>query len=180
MNDLIKLLEENAVTKGSVTLASGIESNFYIDCKKVLLTKYGSSKVGSVLKYYFTYNPTSAKIIAGEGIGGIALAMIALYNTDCFTNTLLIRKSEKDHGTSKGNIIEGIQNVSAGSEVLLIEDVVTSGKSVLQAAKKLKLSGFKVVNILSLIDRQEGGNFLLEKEGYNYNYILTKEDFIYE
>lgn len=177
MNVLIKLLEENAVTKGSVTLASGKESNFYIDCKKILLNKYGSSKVGSVLNYYFTYNPTSAKIIAGEGIGGTSLAMIGLSYTTFFTNALLIRKSEKDHGVSKGNIIEGIQNVTSGSEVLLIEDVVTSGRSVLQAAEKLKLAGFKVVNILSLIDRQEGGSFLIEKEGYKYNNILLKDDF---
>lgn len=180
MSSLIKLIEENAIQKGSVTLASGVESNFYIDCKKILLTKYGASKVGSVLKYYFTYNPTPAKIIAGEGVGGIALAMIGLSYTDCFTNALLIRKSEKDHGASKGNIIEGIQNVLPGSEVLLIEDVITSGRSVFQAAEKLKLAGFKVVNILALVDRQEGGNFFLEKEGYNYNHILTKEDFIHE
>lgn len=180
MNNLIKLIQESAIQKGPVILCSGIKSNFYFDCKKILLTKYGSAKVGSVLKYYFTYNPTTAKIIAGEGIGGIALAMIALSYTDCFTNALLIRKSEKNHGSSNGNIIEGIQNVQPGSEIFLIEDVITSGKSVFQAAEKLKLAGFKVVNILSLIDRQEGGNFLLEKEGYNYNSILTKEDFIDE
>ncbi len=175
--ELIDLLKTKACKIGSFTLLSGKQADLFIDCKQVCLTSYGHYLASRILYEEIEnikeqYN-ISKLAVAGVELGGCPLASgVSLYSyklnpIDC----LYVRKTRKDHGT--GKLIEG--SIEPGIEVILLEDVVTTGKSSLEAVKNLKEAGYNVFGIISLVDRMDGGKEEIEKLGLKFVSICTKD-----
>lgn len=179
---LLLLMKHLAYVPGTVTLSSGKTSDFYIDCRRVSLTHSGAKFIGKVLDHAIwecdPYGDVS--VVAGEGVGGVAIAVATTMASEAIQNTLCIRKAEKTHGTSAGSAVEGSFGVKPGAEIVLLEDVVTSGNSVLRAAQVLTEAGYKIRKIIALVDRIEGGAEAIRDAGYSFKSIFTRHDFVGE
>lgn len=139
-----RLLDNNIIERGEFTLKSGEKSNVYIDLRKVIsypdLHRDICDEISSRLA-------TSANLICGTPYGAVPYASyISIKNN---IPMIFLRKEAKQHGTKK--IVEGVYHEN--QKVILIEDVITSGNSVQEAAKTLELQGLKVVQIISIVSR---------------------------
>jgi orotate phosphoribosyltransferase len=117
--------------------------------------------------------------VAGVELGGCPLAS-AVAMTSMLRGSPLdaiyVRKGAKDHGSAR--LIEGDSLLRKGSPVALLEDVVTTGQSTLDAASKLQAAGYSVAGVLALVDRLEGGRDAIEKARLPFATVYTREDFI--
>ena len=170
--DLIKLIRKLSYKEGKFTLASGKESTFYVDIKNVSLHPQGARLIGKL-----TWELLDVKKFGGVGgptLGADPLATgISLAALDRQTEVpaFIIRKEPKKHGTSQW--IEGAENLKKGSNLLVIEDVVTTGGSALKAIEKIRAEGFVVDTLLSVLDRQEGGEEALKNAGIRLVALAT-------
>lgn len=175
---LLSLLKEKAFEKKQVTLASGRSSNFYIDVKRVSLEAAGAYYVGQELYASIRKNFPTAVAAGGLTLGADPLATAVAYASYIDKHPLaafIVRKETKGYGMSK--MIEGGHFLPTGSPVVVLEDVVTSGGSSLEAVKKVKEHGWNVLGICAVVDRQEGGRERIEKEGLKLYSLYTKSDF---
>ena len=178
---LLELLASLSYKKGTVTLASGKTSDFFIDCKQTVLTAEGHALVGELMLDVLSSMPASQKIdaVAGVELGGCPLASaVALTSSlrGAPLDAIYVRKEAKDHGSQR--LIEGGTRLPNGARVALLEDVVTTGGSTLKAAEKLKAAGFEIAAVVALVDRLEGGRAAIENAGYPVTSLYTKDDFI--
>lgn len=176
---LLNLLKEKAYRKGKVILTSGKESDFYIDCRPVTLHPEGGYLVGKLL--YDLIKSAPEKI---QGVGGLtmgadpiatAVSLISYMEGDPI-NAFIIRKEPKKHGRSLW--IEGIDNLAEGSHVAIVEDVVTTGGSTIKAIERAKEEKLKIVKVLAIVDRNEGGRENIKKYGFELESLFTREDFL--
>jgi len=176
---LLDLLKRKAYTRGKVILTSGKESDFYIDCRPVTLHPEGAYLVGRLL---FERLQNSREIV--QGVGGMTMGADPIATAVSLISFLegkpisafIIRKEPKKHG--RGLWIEGISNLPEGTAVAIVEDVVTTGGSMLKAIERAKEEGLKVVQVLALVDREEGGKENLKKLGYDLETLFTRHDFL--
>lgn len=183
---LLALLKQYAYREGQFTLASGKTSDFFIDCKQVLLTGEGHALAGSIFLNVigdYAYGGATRmpfpSAVAGVALGGCPLASaVSLLSTHSqrldTLDALYVRKAAKDHGTQK--LVEG--RVPVGSTVVLLEDVVTTGGSTLAAVKTLTDAGYTVVAVLVLVDRCEGGMEAVRAVVPYVHALYTRHDFI--
>jgi orotate phosphoribosyltransferase len=180
---LLKELKEKAFVKREVTLSSGKKSNFFFDCKPVMLDAEGINLIAECILDVIIKNNIEIDAVAGVAIGGCPLATAVSMLSSTKANlglikkpfsALYVRKEAKSHGTQK--LVEG--QILPGMKVLLLEDVVTSGSSAIKAATYLQETEVNVVGILSLIDRQEGGETAILNNGMSYISIFSLKDFI--
>ena len=174
MSSLIELFRERALKFGDFTLASGKKATYYLDGKQITLHSQGLRLVSEGLLGLM--QGVDATAIGGMSIGadpivGGMLAIAAGRGQDLAG--FLVRKEAKGHGTQK--YIEG--PVSPGQKVVIVEDVVTTGGSSIQAAQRAQEFGLEVVMVLAIIDRMEGGRQNFEKAGYAFKSLLTIADF---
>lgn len=147
------LIEEKAVKKGNFILTSGKQSEYYVDIKDACAKPYIMKEIVSeVIK------KLNARIVAGVELGAVPIVIGVSYHLNL--PYLIIRKESK-HGMKK--LIIG--NPEKGSEVNIIEDVVTTGNSVLKAVNLLRENGCVVKRAITVVDREEGGKELLEENG---------------
>jgi len=183
---IIALLRERSYEKKRVTLASGRESDFFIDCKQTVLTAEGHRLVGVLMldaidSLLDGLPPCEA--VAGVELGGCPLASaVALMSTmrtsavrERPLDALYVRKEVKDHGSKR--LVEGDKSLVPGTRVVLLEDVITTGASTLKAAEKLRGAGAAVVGVVALVDRQEGGAEAIRAAGFPLVSICTRSDF---
>ncbi len=152
--ELLKLLKEYAYRKGEFKLSSGKKSNHYVNCKPVTLSALGL-KLSSIMLLECIRSDVTT--VAGLTLGadplvsGVVMASIEhAWAPDL--NGLIVRKKPKGHGT--GAWIEGPLPLE-GSEVVILEDVITTGGSAIQAAQKVRDAGYVVNDIIAIVDRQE-------------------------
>jgi orotate phosphoribosyltransferase len=165
-DELAKRISDVSLLRGEFTLRSGRKSNYYLDKYRfetqpdvlVELGKMFAAKVGPGIDR-----------IAGAELGAVALAAATSMASG---KPFIIRNSKKDYGTSK--LIEGVLN--PGENVLIVEDVLTTGGQVLEAAATLKEAGAKVDRIVAVIDRMEGARAAIESAGYVFEALFTTED----
>ena len=172
--ELLKLVKEKAVRKGEHTLSSGKKSNYYIDAKQVTLDPHGILLVAKAILAML--HGVQVEAVGGPTLGAdpIAAAVALLSSqTGRPLKAFIVRKEEKKHGTQKR--IEG-PSLERGDRVVVVEDVVTSGKSVLDAVKEIEKSNCRVVKVICLVDREEGAAQLLS--AYNFSPIFTKTELI--
>ena len=173
---LKKLLIENSIFFGKFKLVSGLESDYYIDARRTTLHPLGSYLIG---KIFLTEIYKDEKVVAVGGptlgadpIIGSILSMSA--NNSRPLNGFIVRKREKGYGIKK--LIEG--NVKAGDRVAIVEDVVTTGGSVLKAIREVEDIEATVSKILFVVDREEGAKAKIESMGYSYYSIFNVSELI--
>jgi orotate phosphoribosyltransferase len=154
---LVELLRERSFEQKRVILASGRESDFFIDCKQTILTAEGHALVGELMFEALDGLP-ACEAVAGVELGGCPLASavsLVSFLRGRPLPALYVRKEVKDHGSRK--LVEGDRALRPGLRVVILEDVITTGGSTLKAAEKLRAVGATVVGVVALVDRLEGG-----------------------
>ena len=170
---LLDLLCEFAYREGDFVLSSGQKSSYYINCKPVTLHAQGALATGRVL----------LSMLAPEvqAVGGLTLGADPIVTAVSVVSALegrsipalIVRKETKGHGTMA--YIEG-PLLPPGTNVAVLEDVVTTGKSAMQAVERLRGAGYKVDRVLSLIDREQGGAQLYREQGLDFQAVFTIAD----
>jgi orotate phosphoribosyltransferase len=165
MAALKQLLLERSVKRGSFVLASGKHSDIYVDARLTTMSPEGMliiGKLGLTTILEHGWHPDS---IGGLTMGADPVAF-AISHTSALEGTPLrafsVRKETKAHGT--GNQIEG--PFQKGDRVVVIEDVITTGKSALQAIDAIERLGGDILGVLSVVDRQDGGREAIGARGY--------------
>ena len=147
------MIKEKAYRKGEFKLSSGKTSEHYVNCKPVTLTGRGLTLVSLLM-----LKEVKTKVVGGLTLGADPLVSgVSLVSAldGRLIDALIIRKEPKGHGT--GAWIEG-PLPSEGTKITVLEDVVTTGGSAIKAAEKLREAGYVVDSVVSIVDRQEGGN----------------------
>jgi len=176
---LLALLRTLSFERRKVVLASGKESDFYIDCKRTALTAEGHALVGRLL-----FDRVRRVRPLVRGVGGLtlgadplasAIALISFLEAEP-VDAFVVRKEPKGHGT--GQWIEGRTTIPDGSRVAVLEDVVTTGGSALKAIERCRAEQLQVVTCIALVDRVEGGREAIEAQGVPLDCLFTREDFL--
>lgn len=175
---LLELLTRLSYEKRKVTLSSGRESDFYIDCKKTALTAEGHFLIGRLLLAAIRQHTPHAAAVGGLTLGADPLASavsLTSYLAGASIPAFIVRKEPKGHGT--GQWMEGRTLIADGAEVAVVEDVVTTGGSTLKAIERIEAEGLKVKRAFALVDRLEGGREAVEAKGYALTTLFTRRDF---
>jgi orotate phosphoribosyltransferase len=175
---LLELLRSRSFERKRVVLASGRESDFFIDCKQAVLSAEGHALVGTVMLEALS-KWSGCAAVAGVELGGCPLASaVALTSIQrgAPLDAVYVRKDAKEHGSRR--LLEGNTRLPAGARLALLEDVVTTGGSTLKAAEKLRDAGYVVAGVVALVDRLEGGREAIEQAGLDLVALFTRHDFI--
>ena len=174
---LRRLLAERSVKSGDFTLASGRRSRYYVDARLTTMRGEGQVLVGEVCWHAIQEAGWAPDFVGGMTLGADPVAYaIANHATrsgrtlDAFT----VRKEPKGHGT--GRQIEG--GLPAGAKVVVVDDTVTSGGSLLASVQVVVRHGAIVVGVLALVDREEGGRELLRGAGYDLRAVFAARDLV--
>jgi orotate phosphoribosyltransferase len=169
---LLELFKARAISFGKFQLASGKESTYYINSKKVLFNAEAVWLLGDIL--WELTKDLNIQAIGGLEVGAIPMATAASLHYHMHGRPLegfFVRKQAKEHGTQQR--VEGV--VRADDRVAVIDDVFTQGTSVLQAIQEVEKLGAKVVAVSCIVDRLEGARERLA-DHYNYLPIFTISD----
>ncbi|OKH50065.1 orotate phosphoribosyltransferase [Phormidium tenue] len=170
---LLDLFCRGAYQEGDFVLSSGQRSTYYINGKLVTLHPQGALMVGRLL---LDLVPPETVAVAGLTLGAdplvTAVSLVGVYSERTLF-PLIIRKEAKGHGTRA--YIEGLE-LSSGSPVTVLEDVVTTGQSALKAVDRLQAAGYQVNQILALVDRQQGGAELYQSHNLPFKALFTIQD----
>jgi len=153
---LKQLLREHSLMFGDFTLASGRKSSFYFDSKKTTLRPDGAYLTAVEVLETLRRNGIEADAIGGLTLGAdpIVCPVAALSHlAGRPIRAFIVRKASKDHGTARR--IEG--QLEPGSRVVVVDDVVTTAGSTLQAIEAAEGDGHEVVAVICIVDREEGG-----------------------
>lgn len=160
---LKEILIRNSILRGKFTLASGKESSYYIDARLTTLDPEGVSLVAGIFLEEILKDP-GINAVGGPTMGAdpiVGALLSESYRTGRPLRGFLVRKKEKDHGT--GKLIEG--GLKPGDVAAVVEDVVTTGGSVVTAIDAVKSIGAEVRKALVIVDREEGGDEAFRKMG---------------
>jgi orotate phosphoribosyltransferase len=175
---LAALLYEKSYQEGDFTLSSGRKSDYYFDCRQSSLNPEGAWLIGSIFLHML--KGTNAKAVAGMTLGADPLLTATSLLAHCngaYLPALIVRKQVKGHGAGKQ--IEGLANVNPGDGVIMLEDVVSTGGSVLKACEAVEEAGLKVLSVFCILDRQEsGGAEAFAQAGYELRSIFTREQLV--
>ena len=176
---LKEILLEKSYRKGTFTLTSGKTSDFYIDGKQTTLSAEGAYLCGKLLFELLQKSPTPIDAVGGMTLGAdplVTAVSIASFLEKQPIPAFIVRKEAKGHGT--GNYIEGLKNMQEGCTVALLEDVVTTGGTLIKVIERVETAGFKVGLVATIVERQEGGTEELAKAGYTLESIFTREQLL--
>jgi orotate phosphoribosyltransferase len=148
--ELLQLLARKSFKLGEFKLSSGTTSDYYIDCRTTTLDARGSQLTGQVFLEEIQKQGWTPQAIGGLTMGADPL-VVAVAVTSGQINGFLVRKSEKQHGT--GRRIEGF--TEKGAQVVIVDDVCTTGASTIQAIEAARGFGFNIVGVMCLVERQE-------------------------
>ena len=167
---LLDLICTDAYKEGDFVLSSGQRSTYYINGKLVTLHPQGGQMVGRVM---LDYVDSSVVGVGGLTLGAdpivTAVSVVAAYEGRSIT-PLIVRKEAKGHGTQA--YIEGPM-LPAQSNVVILEDVVTTGQSAMKAIVRLRDAGYVVNQVISLVDRQQGGAEYYTQENIDFKAVYT-------
>jgi len=172
---LRRLLLERSVKRGSFVLASGQQSSYYIDCRLATMSAEGMGLIGRMGWEAIQRLGWRPAAVGGLTMGAdpVAYAIAAAsFGSTAPVDAFSVRKEAKDHGT--GRLIEG--NFNPGDAVVVVEDVITSGGSAMKALAAVEEAGGKVLGVLAVVDREEGGRAVLEADGRRVVTLTTASD----
>lgn len=170
MKELAKKIKKIAYLEGEFTLRSGEKSNYYLDkylfeTNSKILDQLSDTFAKKIKKEY-----PETDLLAAPELGAVAIVVAISIKTGI--NFIIVRKSEKDYGTTK--LIEG--KAEGAKNILLIEDILTTAGAALKSANILRNAGYNVSAILGTIDRLQGAEKNIVKEGFKYDTLLTIKD----
>ena len=177
------LLQQKSVCHGEFTLASGARSDFYVDARVTTMDPRGAQLIGQVgwqlVKETSSTLGRRVNAIGGLTLGADPVALsigIAAQLEDPSTplQVFSVRKAAKEHGRLKR--IEG--NFSPGDSVVVVDDVITTGGSTIQAIEAIEEAKGSVAFVLVLVDREEGGRENIEKRGHKVVPIFARSDLV--
>jgi len=174
---LHRLLAERSARRGRFTLASGRESEFYVDARLTAMSPDGLALIGPLALTEIEAAHWQPDSVGGLTLGADPISYAISYasaTTDHPLRAFTVRKEAKAHGT--GKLIEG--PFREGDRVVVIEDVITTGGSALRAATAIRAGGGKILGILALVDREEGGREALEAAGFNVRALARASDIL--
>ncbi len=172
-NRLLELFKSRAVSFGHFTLASGKTSTYYINSKKAIFNAEAAWLLGDVL--WDLTKDLNIQAIGGLEVGAIPMAAAAAlryHEEGRRLEGFFVRKQAKGHGNQER--VEGV--VKAGDRVAIVEDVVTTGSSLMQAIEEVERLGAKVAAVICIVDRREGARERLAPR-YDFLPIFTVRDF---
>ncbi|MBO4317858.1 MAG: orotate phosphoribosyltransferase [Mailhella sp.] len=175
---LAALLYEKSYREGDFVLASGRHSPYYFDGRQTALHPEGAWLIGKL------FNELLRDIPGLAGVGGMTLGADPLVSATSVISyeegrnlaALIVRKNAKDHGT--GQYLEGLANFAPGQKVAMLEDVVTTGGSLLKACERVREAGFEIAAVCCVLDREEGGREAIREAGYELRPLFTRSELV--
>jgi orotate phosphoribosyltransferase len=167
---LAEMIRKYALKTGEFTLASGKKSSFYLDVKRAYTRPEVMKAIVESARAEIQERGLEFDRVAGVALGAVPLA--AVLCLELGVPFVMLRKEKKGHGT--GNAIEG--ELNKGERVLLVEDVTTSGGSVLAGIEAVRASGALCDTVLTVVDRGEGAKGLLNKHGIDLVSLVGPRD----
>jgi orotate phosphoribosyltransferase len=173
---LLEIIKQKSLlVGGEFKLASGATSKYYLDMKPTMFDPEGAYLIAEII----------CKMVASDdevaAVGGLELGAVPVVAACCAVSWpgrplqgFVVRKERKGHGTDKK--IDG--NFKSGMNVILLEDVTTSGGSVMQAVHAVRSQGGTVSRVITIVDRQEGARENLRNEGIELSAIFTKDELL--
>jgi len=161
--------EVGALLEGEFTLTSGKKSDYYFEGKRLTLSPEGAYLVGKAV--FDQLADADIDAIGGVAIGGypmVAAVALVSHLEGKPIPSFIVREETKEHGTRRR--IEG--HLKEGSRVAIVDDVITTGGSVSRAIEAAEAAKGKVVKVIVLVDRHEGGSDKLKKQGYDFTAII--------
>lgn len=178
-SELLDQLRAHSFVRREVKLASGASSDWFVDCKQTVLRAAGHRAAGEVLLRHVRASFPQCEVVAGVALGGCPLASaVSLCSAleERPLDAFYVRRQVKDHGSARS--IEGDDLYKKGAKVVVLEDVVTSGGSTLQAVELLRSASHEVLGVIALVDREAGGRAALEEAGLVFEALFRREDFL--
>jgi orotate phosphoribosyltransferase len=175
MNDherLVALLAVRSARRGQFTLSSGRVSTLYIDARMTTMSPEGLPLIGRLGLAEIGAAGWHPQAIGGLTLGADPISYAISYassTTPLPLRAFTVRKATKTHGT--GKLIEG--PFVPSDQVVIIEDVITTGSSALKAVEAVRDAGAHVLGVLALVDREEGGRDALEREGLDVRVLVS-------
>ena len=173
--DLCRLLRELSVSVGSFTLASGRQSSYYIDARRTTMSSQGIYLIGTVGLLAIREAGWGADAVGGLTLGADPVAYaVARASVDAPppVEAFTVRKEAKAHGAKRR--IEG--RFEKGMAVVVVEDVVTTGGSALNAIEAVRDGGANVLGVLAVVDRDEGGREAITEAGFSLRSLVSLAD----
>ena len=171
-----ELIRSKSFILGKLKLSSRKESKHYLATKRSMLDPRGSNILASLI---FDLLPdTRIDYVGGLELGAVPLIgplVMLSYNKGRPIPGLIVRKKPKEHGTER--LVEGADDLR-GKNVVVVDDVTTTGGSAMKSIKALQAEGANVVLIISILDREEGATELYEREGLAFNPLFKASQFL--
>jgi orotate phosphoribosyltransferase len=174
---LVALLAERSVKRGQFTLASGKQSEYYIDARLTTMSPEGLALIGRLALRELQDSGWAVDAIGGLTLGADPISYAVSYasaGSDKPLRAFTVRKEPKAHGM--GRQIEG--PFRPGDRVAVVEDVITTGGSALRAIEAIRAARGVPAGVLALVDRGEGGRQRIEETGTTVISLVTAADII--
>ena len=174
---LAAILYEKSYLAGEFTLTSGRKSDYYFDCRQSSLHPEGAALIGAL--FFHMLKGMDVQALAGMTMGAdplVTATSVTALTHGVFLPALIVRTEAKGHGTARH--VEGLANVSPGQRVIMLEDVVSTGGSVLKACKRVEEAGLTVASVFCILDREEGAAEAIMEAGYPLRSIFTRAELV--
>ena len=177
--ELFELIRRRSFGRGKIRLASGRESDFYFDLRPTTLDPVGATHIGDMV--VDALERLAVDYVGGLEMGAVPIATavaIASHRRGRGINAFFVRKQAKEHGERK--LVEGLAKGESlrGKNVVIVEDVTTTGGSAIQAADAVRAEGANVVLVLSVVDRREGASDTFAAHNLPFRSLFTAEEFL--
>jgi orotate phosphoribosyltransferase len=177
LRELRDIIRRKSLRIGDFTLSSGKKSAYYLDCRMTTLDPRGALLIARLI-----LNGIRSRHIPADAVGGMTLGADPIATAVAVVSGLeatpipafIVRKEAKGHGTRRS--IEGYEG-KAGSRVIVVDDVCTTGDSILRAAEKAEEAGYEVAATFCVVDREEGGTELIAKR-YPFFALFTAKELL--
>jgi orotate phosphoribosyltransferase len=174
---LVRLLAERSARRGNFTLASGRQSSLYIDARLTTMTPDGQRLIGRLGLQAIRDLSWNADAVGGLTLGADPIAYAICHTSAESARPLrafTVRKEAKTHGA--GKLVEG--PIVVGDQVVIVEDVITTGGSAAKAVEAIRREGVVPLGVLALVDREEGGREHLESLGLRVHALTTATEIV--
>jgi len=174
---LLELLAVRSAQRGDFTLSSGRKSDLYVDCRLTTMDPEGLSLIGPLGLHAIAERGWHPDSVGGLTLGADPVSYAIAYASQLAglpVRAFTVRKEAKTHGT--GKLIEGPYR--SGDQVVVTEDVITTGGSALRAVEAVRAAGGQVLGVLAVVDREEGGRQAIEAEGLAVTSLATARELL--